>query len=182
MFKRNLFLTAAAIAALASVSACSKGKDATATLNPGQSAPVNGVQDAASKAVGAVSASTVGANSTTAFIDSAATSDMFEVQAGKLAMAQSKNPRIKAFAAEMVKAHMGTTDKLKAMLPTAAPTAAPPIEMDMRRKGLFDNLKSMSFEEQVDKVKATVAVTLIFVGGMDKPVDRRRRERDPGQQ
>ena len=47
---------------------------------------------------------------------------------------------------------------------------------EIKSQGLFDNLKAMRFEEQVDKAKATVGVTLIFVGGTDKPIDRRRRE------
>ena len=50
---------------------------------------------------------------------------------------------------------------------------------EIKSQGLFDNLKSMRYEEQVDKAKATVAVTLIFVGGTDKPVDRKRREPGP---
>jgi outer membrane protein assembly factor BamA len=51
---------------------------------------------------------------------------------------------------------------------------------EIKSQGLFDNLKSMRFEEQIDKAKATVGVTLIFVGGTDKPVDRKRRE--PGRE
>ena len=50
---------------------------------------------------------------------------------------------------------------------------------EIKSQGLFDNLKAMRFEEQVDKAKASVSVTLIFVGGTDKPVDRRRREGQP---
>ena len=48
---------------------------------------------------------------------------------------------------------------------------------EIKSQGLFDNLKSMRFEEDVDKAKATVRVNLIFVGGSDKPVDRKRRDR-----
>ena len=52
---------------------------------------------------------------------------------------------------------------------------------EIRNQSLFDDLKSMRYEEQVDKKKATVAVTLIFVGGKDKPVDR-KKEREGGPQ
>ena len=45
---------------------------------------------------------------------------------------------------------------------------------EIKSQGLFDNLKSMRFEEQVDKAKATVQVTLIFVGGSDKPIGAKR--------
>ena len=48
---------------------------------------------------------------------------------------------------------------------------------EIKSQGLFDNLKSMRYEEQVDRAKATVGVTLIFVGGSDKQIDRRKRER-----
>ncbi len=151
MIHRKLYLAAAAIGVLASVSACSKGKDATPTLNPGQSAPVNGVQDKTSAAVGAVSASTIGANSTGEFALSAATSDMFEIAASKLAVAQTKNPKVKAFAEQMIKDHTASTAKLKGLLPTAAPDVKTPMEMDQRRKGLFDNLKAAT-KGDFDKV------------------------------
>ena len=45
---------------------------------------------------------------------------------------------------------------------------------EIKNQGLFDDLKSMSFEEQVDKKKATVAVTLVFVGGREKVNQRKR--------
>jgi outer membrane protein insertion porin family len=43
---------------------------------------------------------------------------------------------------------------------------------EIKSEGLFDNLKSMRYEDHVDKVKGIVSVTLYFVGGKDKPVDR----------
>jgi outer membrane protein insertion porin family len=45
---------------------------------------------------------------------------------------------------------------------------------EIKSEGLFDNLKSMRYEDHVDKVKGIVSVTLFFVGGTNKPVDRRR--------
>ena len=49
---------------------------------------------------------------------------------------------------------------------------------EIKNQGLFDNLESMRYEEQVDKKRAVVAVTLIFVGGKDKPIDQRKKERE----
>lgn len=48
---------------------------------------------------------------------------------------------------------------------------------EVKEQGILDNLKSSAFEEQIDKQRAKVSVTLTFVGGSDKPAERRRRDR-----
>jgi len=49
---------------------------------------------------------------------------------------------------------------------------------EIKSQGLFDNLKSMRFEEDINKAKAVVSVNLIFVGGTDKPINPRERKRE----
>lgn len=62
-------------------------------------------------------------------------------------------------------------------LPTGKPYSGnyPQIFLDeIKSEALFDNLKSMRYEDKVDKAKAVVSVTLYFVGGKDKPPPKRR--------
>lgn len=135
--KHALMLGAAAAAAL-SLAACNRQEAATSDANPGASQPVNAAQDAVGAAVGQMSASTLGANTTGGFVTAAATSDMFEIKAGQMAQEKAKNADIKAFAKMMVTDHTATTNELKPL--AIAANAAVPAELDERRKGMIDNL------------------------------------------
>jgi putative membrane protein len=136
--KRHLILCAAALGAL-SLAACDSSQNAAPEGGPGQTDAVNAAQDAAGAAVGAA-AGPMAAMTTDSFVGAAAVSDMFEVEAGKLASAQGKSADVKAFGKMMVDAHTKTTAELKP-LATAA-NITPPAEMDERRKGFLDNLKA----------------------------------------
>jgi putative membrane protein len=57
------------------------------------------------------------------FADTAAASDMFEIETSKLAINKSQSAKVKRFAEQMIKAHSQSTTKLK----TAAGAASPPI-------------------------------------------------------
>jgi outer membrane protein insertion porin family len=50
---------------------------------------------------------------------------------------------------------------------------------EVKDQGIFDNLKGTRFEQKVNASEAAVGVTLIFVGGTDKPTNRKGRGRDP---
>ena len=50
---------------------------------------------------------------------------------------------------------------------------------EIKDQGIFDNLKTTRYEENVTASDATVAVKLVFVGGSDKPVNRKGRGTDP---
>src|ERR1700740_2946036 len=134
---RALLLTAAAAAAL-SLAACKKPTagnttDASATMNPGQSAPVNAAQDTMGAAVGATSAATLGSHDTGAFVDGAGQGDMYEIQAAKIAEQKSKSADVKAFAKMMVADHTALEAEMKPLIAKAGKTA--PTELDQRRKG-----------------------------------------------
>ena len=110
--------------------------------------------DAAAGPVGATSAATVGSMNANAFVENAARSDMYEIQAGNLAVQQSQTAKVKDFARMMVKDHTETTQKLMATLP-AGVTA--PKDLDKRRQGLLDDLKN-SAPGEFDKRYATQQV------------------------
>lgn len=95
--------------------------------------------DAAAAPVGQVAASTAGSTNTTAFVQNAARSDMYEIQAANMALQRSQSAQIKDFAQTMVKDHTQTSQKLMAALPSGV-TA--PKDLDKRRQGMLDNLKN----------------------------------------
>lgn len=56
-----------------------------------------------------------------AFADTAAASDLFEIESSKLAQAQAKDAKVKAFAGMMIEAHTKSTADLKAAAAKASP-------------------------------------------------------------
>lgn len=109
--------------------------------NPEQSAPVNTAQDVAAGPVGLASAATAGGFTTTAFIENAARGDMYEIEAGKIALDRSKTAKVKELAQMMVTDHQKLSDNLKmAISDNHLPPA--PSDQDQRRKGMLDNLKA----------------------------------------
>jgi putative membrane protein len=135
--KRALLICAAGAAAL-TLAGCNRKEAATNEANPGQSAPVNAAQDAAGAAVGQVSASTLGANSTEAFVSNAAQSDMYEIKAGQMAQQKGQAAGVKDFGKMMVTDHTAMTNQMKPLIQAAGKT--PPADLDQRRKGMLDNL------------------------------------------
>jgi putative membrane protein len=87
---------------------------------------------------------------TKGFAQDAAISDMYEVEAGKIAQARGKSAAVREFGARMVKAHSQTTDKLKALLAATHPDITPPATVDSRREGLLDDLRGAK-DEDFDK-------------------------------
>lgn len=125
------------------------GGGAFAADQPGHKSPKPGqnteamsaVEDATAGLVGRISAEMT--TTTKGFVTAAATSDMYEVAAGKLA-AERGSPAVKAFGEKMVKAHTETTAKLKAILASHNVDARPPAAVDNRRQGMLDNLRGAS--------------------------------------
>lgn len=140
--KRAMMLAAAAATSL-SLAACQQ-KDETATAaDPGTSnEAVNAAQDAASAAVGATAAATVGQVSTDAFVTNAAIGDMYEIQAGQIAQKKGQSQGVKDFGKMMVTEHTAMTNEMKPLITAAGQTA--PTGLDERRKGLIDNLNAVS--------------------------------------
>lgn len=147
--KRALAIAAAATAAL-SLAACQKTDQQPNAADPGTgNDAVNAAQDAASAAVGATSAATVGQMSTEDFVTNAAISDMYEIQAGEIAQKKGQSADVKAFGKMMVTDHTAMSNEMKPLITAAGKTA--PTGLDERRKGLIDNLNAASAAE-FDKV------------------------------
>ncbi|MBU1376436.1 MAG: DUF4142 domain-containing protein [Alphaproteobacteria bacterium] len=137
--KRAILFVAAGVAAV-SLAACQKQQDKAADAAASAPAAVDAAQDATSAAVGQVSAATVGANSTEAFVTALATSDMYEIGAGGIAQTKGQSADVKAFGKMMVTAHTAMSNEVKPLFIAAA--AKVPTELDQRRKGLIDNLNA----------------------------------------
>jgi putative membrane protein len=138
---RNILLSAVAASALLFASA------AGAQDQPGHTSPAPGTSNDSASAVKDTAGHVVGdvsAESTTTlkgFVPAAAISDMYEVEAGKIAEDRAQNREVKAFAAKMVKAHTQTTNELKSILASNGAPVAPPATLDNRRQGMIDELR-----------------------------------------
>jgi len=131
-------LLLASVASVAFLGGCSRSNepadDAAAT--------VNAAQDATSGVVGQTSAATLGANTAGGFVTALATSDMYELQSAKIAMAKSSTAGVDELAGMIKTDHTASTAKLKTIAPTEAADTPLPAALDERRQGLIDNLNA----------------------------------------
>ena len=156
--RRTLLLSTVAAASLALLAACSKTDNQAPAPTPSPTAEntvpestpapgtnsetVSAVQDAVSGAAGTVSAATT--TSTQGFVEAAAISDMYEVEAAQIALQRSHRDDVKAFAQKMLDAHTETTHTLQALLAKDNLNLSVPTALDDRRKGMIDNLNGAS--------------------------------------
>lgn len=138
---RTLLLSCAMFSAL-TLAACHKsGSNANQDLaNPGDSAPVNTIQDVAAGPVGLASAATIGAT-TEGFVPAAAMADMYEIEAGKIAVQRGQSADVKKFGQMMIDHHTKLSNDMKAAL-QAANIPVPPPTLDERRQGMLNNLRA----------------------------------------
>jgi putative membrane protein len=68
--------------------------------------------------------------------------DLYEIEAGKIAVARAKDPKVKAFGQMMIDDHSKSTADMKATLQKAGLSITPPVGLDERRKGMLDNLRA----------------------------------------
>jgi putative membrane protein len=153
---RNATIGAALILSFGMLAACNNNTTTETTTEettadsaspaPGEnSEAVSAVQDAAAAAVGTASAELT--TTTEGFVQAAAMSDMYEIEAGKIAAERAHSAEIKAFANEMVAAHTKTSATLKAKLAEGNVSVALPTELDARHKGMIDNLTGAAPED-----------------------------------
>jgi putative membrane protein len=140
---RHALLLGCGLAAVIGLAACHKtGSNANQDVtNPGQSAPVNTVQDVAAMPVGQGSAVS-NIHDAQGYAQAAAMADLYEIEAGKIAVARAKDPKVKAFGQMMIDDHTKLAADMKAALAKAGLSIAPPAGLDERRKGLLDNLRA----------------------------------------
>ncbi len=106
---------------------------------------MSAMKDGTAGVVGTISAEMT--TTTQGFVTAAATSDMYEVTAGRIALTRAQSPDVKAFARKMIDAHTMTTGKLKAILAAGTVNAAPPAHVDDRRQGMLDDLRGATAED-----------------------------------
>ena len=85
-----------------------------------------------------------GAPSTTDFIQKAAMSDMYEVEAGKIATQKGQTAPVKEFAAMMVEAHSKTTEELNGIVASEKINVDLPTKLDAQHQKLIDDLNAAS--------------------------------------
>lgn len=132
MIKQTVAVVAVSAAAL-TLAACNQQQGSEA---------VDKVQDAVSEPVGQTSAAAMGANLVSAYVPNAAMGDMYEIQAADIALERSQNAQVKELAKMIKTDHTAAAAALKTAAAQAAPDTAVPSEMDQRRQGLIDNLRS----------------------------------------
>ena len=118
-----------------------------------------------------------GAPSTSDFVQKAAMSDMYEVQAGKLAAEKGKSDAVKQFGQKMVDAHTKTTDELTGILKTKDIKVDPPTKLDAKNQKLIDDLNSATADnfdkayakQQVDAHQEAVALFKKYAASGDNP-------------
>ena len=125
----------------AAASAAQAADSAAAAASAAGSAMSSAGDANASAAQASVSAAAATAT-TPDFVDAAASTDMFEIQAAKLAEKRTKNADVKAFAAMMIHDHTQSTAALKAAIKATGATLSLPTDLPADKKSKLDGLIS----------------------------------------
>jgi putative membrane protein len=109
------------------------------------------------------------------FVQEAATSDMFEIQSSRLAVAKS-DAATKAFAQQMINDHEKTSADLKGMVSAGKVRATLPSAMTSSQQKMLDKLKGLTAAEftkqyHTDQVSAHKAAVDLFKRYGDKGDD-----------
>jgi putative membrane protein len=144
----NLLLSAASALLLMSGGAFAAPADQPGHESPSPGAnseTMSAIKDSTAGLVGTISAEMTG--TTKGFVTAAATSDMYEVTAGKIALQRAQSPAVKEFAQKMVDAHTETTAKLKSILASNNVDVVPPAHVDYRRQAMLDDLRGAKAQD-----------------------------------
>jgi putative membrane protein len=85
-----------------------------------------------------------GALSTPDFVQKAAMSDMYEIEAGKIASQKAQADTVKHFGQMMVDAHSKTTEEIKGIVQSENIKVDLPTKLDSKHQKLIDDLNSAS--------------------------------------
>lgn len=138
---RPLLIAGAAIAAL-SLAACNK--PATETEGAATPAEQNATPDANPAATIPTPSNEAKAPD---FVAKAAASDMFEIEAAKIAQTRATNPDVKKFAGMMATAHAKTTEELKKAIADSGQAITPPAALPDDLKGKLDDLNKVDAKD-----------------------------------
>jgi putative membrane protein len=130
---RQTLINGAALAAVLSLVACGQA-----------SSPAADNSSAGAPPPAAPSAPLSTHASTQDFVQKAAMSDMFEIQAGRLAETRGGNSAIKAFGRQMVQDHTATSSALQAALRGQTGLPTPPTALDQDHQNMLNDLRNAS--------------------------------------
>lgn len=85
-----------------------------------------------------------GAPSTADFVQKAAMSDMYEIEAGKITTQKGQSDAVKQFGQQMVDAHTKTTEELTGIVHQKNIKVDIPTKLDSKHQKLIDDLSSAS--------------------------------------
>lgn len=91
------------------------------------------------------------------FANTAAASDAFEIETSKLAADKAASPKIKTFAANMIKHHTESTAKLKSVAGGLTPAILPAAQLSPTQQQTLDDLKTKAGAD-FDKAYAAAQV------------------------
>ena len=143
--RRKTFLVCSAVALL-TLGACSRsGTNAPTTDTSTPAATPAGSEIATTPGAAAPGAATApapaasapGPASTQGFVTTAAISDMYEIAAARIALKQTKNEAVKAFAAKMIRDHSATTAAIKTIIADGQAAVTAPDAMDVAHKTMI---------------------------------------------
>jgi putative membrane protein len=111
------------------------------------------------------------------FVAKAAASDLFEIEAAKLAAKRSTNPSVKKFAAAMEKAHTATTADLKSAIAASGAAITPPTMLPADLQEDLDDLNKADAKDfdkkyadsQVDAHQAALNLLQRYAQDGDTP-------------
>ena len=176
---KRILIAATAVLALA---ACNKKTDATAASDTGAasgaltSTPSSTAPDGTPLSSAAPAAASPPAAPD--FVAMAAASDMYEVQAAKIAQKKSKNADVKAFAAMMITDHGKSTAMIKKAVADSGRTdITPPTALPADKQAMIDVLNSASpadfdktyVDQQVTAHKDALGLMTAYSTGGDTP-------------
>lgn len=132
---KRTVLFAASVAALA-LAGCKKEADTPATDAVSATPAANDIT------TGTVPpAATPAVSPGQAFANTAAASDMFEIETSKLAVEKAQSAKVKTFAQAMIKAHTDSTAKLKAAATSASPAITPAPALSAMQQQVMTDLQ-----------------------------------------
>jgi putative membrane protein len=153
---RHLLIAGAAVAAF-SLAACGQKTETEGSATPAQQAATPDANPAATIPTPSNEAAAPD------FVAKAAASDMFEIEAAKLAQTKAKSAEVKKFAADMIAAHTKSTEALKKAIADSGqtvlvlPTALPADLQDkLTDLGKAENFDQAYMDNQVDAHQAAL--------------------------
>jgi putative membrane protein len=168
---RKLLIVGAAFAAL-SIAACGqKPAETKGAATPAEQAATPDANPAATVPTPADETKAA------TFVDKAAASDLYEIEAAKLAGKRSTNAQVKKFAAMMEKAHAKTTEDLKAAIAASGAAITPPAALPQDLQARLDDLTKADdkdfdkkyADDQVDAHQAALNLLQRYAQDGDTP-------------